>query len=109
MTDKIKKHYVIQLKCIFEKLYVYFEYDKFSKDYCPDTQRGNDKVGYQSGNGIWIDLSYKNYEGIVVHEISHYLDWLFDSEFYKEYCGEIKARLHEYLYCEVMKIIKKRS
>jgi len=98
----MKKYYRIYDKCINESLYVYTDYDEFAKVYCPDMKKGEDNIGYNSGNGIWIDITDKDWRGFVVHELSHYLDWMFEDEFYGKNCGEIRARLHQYYYDKII-------
>lgn len=109
--NEMKNYHRIRMQCLNISLYVYFDFDEFNKDYCKGKQIRKDIVsGYSSGNGIWIDLNYKNYKSMVVHEVSHYLDWTFDEVFICKSlleATEIRAKLHEYLYREVIKIIDK--
>ena len=100
----------IRMKPLGLSCYLYFDYKIFDKIHSDGSELEKDTTGASAGNGIWIDIKRDREEIIktVIHEISHYLDFIFKDIFIvTEYTEitEIRARLHEYLYGEVMKII----
>lgn len=99
----------IRLPCLGAALFVYFDYHKFAKDY--EFQGYEDGEGLSSGNGVYIDLDGEEPHLTCLHEIVHYVDWLFSEQFPEETIAtstEIRARLTEYLYAETIKIIEKK-
>jgi len=102
---------VISLRHLGCSLHFTFDYNEFDKVF--ELEEDHRKsAGIQCGNGIWINPSLKEEEikKTIVHELCHYLDWLWEAEFKikNSYDStEIRARLQQELYVDLIEIYNK--
>lgn len=91
--------------------YVYTDYELFKKNH---VNRGDAKkdgtTGQSSGNGIWLDAEHEDINETIVHEISHYLDFVLTECLYitdMEQASELRARMAGYLYSKILKRLER--
>ena len=94
----------INLPCLGATCFVYFDIDEFKRIHVEETAWNTlegDELGLSAGNGIYIDLNGEQPLLTGLHELSHFIDWLFVEQFLQlimETGTEIRARVTVYLY-----------
>lgn len=101
----------VYLKYIQETIHLTTDIDEYIK--ATGHEISEDYVyGSNSGNCMYINLKQPEEELIYtcMHEVSHYLDWLFENEFkvneYRE-VSELRARYQQEITREIYKQINK--
>ena len=102
----------IKLPCLGATCFVYFDYEEFKKNHIEKSEweKYGDEEGLSAGNGIYVDLNGEQPLLTGLHELSHFIDWLFVEQFPQltmETGTEIRARVTVYLYEKLIKIIEK--
>lgn len=105
--------YIIKIKHLTCSLHITFDYDEFI--FTTNLKEDHSKSGgVQCGNVIWINntLEEKDISKFIVHELCHYLDWLWEFEFKinNSYDStEIRARLQQELFKEIIEMYEEQK